>query len=573
MLAPIALFVFARPRHTRRTIDSLRQNELARESDLFVFADAPKTEAQTDSVREVRQYMRRIEGFKSVTIVERAANFGLAKSIVDGVTSIVNSHGRVIVLEDDLVTSPHFLTYMNEALEKYSNDDRVASIHGYVWPCSQPLPETFFLPGADCWGWATWRRGWDNFNSNGQYLLDELKRRNLTGAFDYDGAAPFLEMLEEQIKGKNDSWAIRWHASAFLAGKLTLYPGRSLVHNIGNDGSGTHSGDSAQYDAALSAMPIVVSNIKTEPSQVGMLAFADFFRGRQSGHQRLGQKVSAGKCMKSIKALAKDWLPPAMLRWARRIVLRYEKIGFDGDFAAWEEASVRCTGYDAEGILTKVLEATLKVARGEEVFERDSVLFDEIEYAWPVLAGLMWAAARNSGKLNVLDFGGALGSSYFQNRKFLEALPEIHWNIVEQAHYVDAGRANIKNERLKFYKTIDECLNENLPNVVLLSGVLQYLPEPYGLLSDILEIQPEVCILDRTCYLNQKNSQMIRIQHVTSSIYSASYPCRYFDEDHIQTLFENGGYSLFESFDALDKLDPLAKWKGHIYLRANHEHF
>lgn len=148
--APITLFVYNRPDHTRRTIDALRQNKLAQESDFIILSDAAKAAAQEDKVREVRQYIHQIGGFRPVTVVERAINFGLAKSIVDGVTSIVNQYGRIIVLEDDMVTSPFFLTYMNQALEMYAEDDRVISIHGYVYPVNKLLPESFFFPGADC---------------------------------------------------------------------------------------------------------------------------------------------------------------------------------------------------------------------------------------------------------------------------------------------------------------------------------------------------------------------------------------------------------------------------------------
>ncbi len=292
--SPITLFVYNRPNHTRRTIEALKQNLLAENSDLIVFSDVPKSEAQAEAVSEVRKYIRTIDGFKSVTIIEREANFGLARSIIDGVTAVVNKYGRIIVLEDDMVTSPYFLTYMNEALEKYADDERVVSIHGYVYPVTQSLPEAFFLPGADCWGWATWGRGWTCFNSDGQFLLDEIKRRKLIRAFDFNGAYPFSKMLEGQIKGTNDSWAVRWYASAFLAGKLTLYPGRNLVHNIGNDNSGTHCEESADFDANLSSTQINLNNINCEPSQKGRQVFEDFFRqGQMSLLGRLAHKSRA----------------------------------------------------------------------------------------------------------------------------------------------------------------------------------------------------------------------------------------------------------------------------------------
>ncbi len=285
--APIALFVYSRLDHTQRTVRALQRNQLAKESHLVVFSDGPKTHDVAERVYAVRDYVRMITGFASVTVIERATNFGLAKSVIDGVTSTINIHGRTIVLEDDMVTSPYFLTYMNQALEKYALDDRVISIHGYVYPVRQPLPESFFLRGADCWGWATWRRGWALFNSDGQELLNQLKRRQLLTAFDFNGTYPFSGMLLAQIAGTNDSWAIRWHASAFLANKLTLYPGRSLVHNIGNDKSGTHCGESDRHDVVLSESLIDLSLSVVVESVRARKAFEDFFRKSNSRLQRV----------------------------------------------------------------------------------------------------------------------------------------------------------------------------------------------------------------------------------------------------------------------------------------------
>ena len=281
--APITLFVYNRLDHTKRTVDSLKINFLAQESDLIIFSDASKSELQAGNVRDVRDYISQINGFKSITIVERASNFGLAKSIIDGVTSIINKFGRIIVLEDDMVTSPFFLNYMNEALEKYTDDDRVISIHGYVYPVKETLPEAFFLPGADCWGWATWRRGWKLFNPDGQFLLDQLRAQKLISDFDYNGAYAYSKMLEGQIAGKNDSWAVRWYASAFLAGKLTLYPGRSLVHNIGNDNSGIHCGDTDGFDSEISATSINLSSIEVKPSKEVRQIFQQFFSLTREG--------------------------------------------------------------------------------------------------------------------------------------------------------------------------------------------------------------------------------------------------------------------------------------------------
>lgn len=241
--------------------------------------------------------------------------------------------------------------------------------------------------------------------------------------------------------------------------------------------------------------------------------------------------------MKAIKTLVRNWLPPAIVSWIRQHRLREEGISFEGDFATWEEASARCTGYNAEEILAKVLDATHKVKHGQAVFERDSVLFDHVEYSWPVLSGLLWAAARNGGKLNVLDFGGALGSSYFQNQRFLHALPEVRWNVVEQSHYVESGQAKIQDEQLRFYYTIEECLNETQPNVILLSSVLQYLKSPSDVVTKLASTGAECLIVDRTPFSTDDKDKVL-IQRVPPSIYKASYPMWVFSQSEFIRLFD-----------------------------------
>lgn len=276
--SPITIFVYNRPEHTRRTVETLTKNHLAGESELFIFSDGPKNDVGREKVEEVRKYIRTITGFKRVEVIERAGNFGLAKSIISGVTDIVNRYGSVIVLEDDLITSPYFLQYMNDALLLYKDAENVISIHGYVYPIKKTLPETFFLKGADCWGWATWKRGWDKFEPNGTKLLAQLEERHLTQTFDFNDSYPYTNMLKRQIAGTNDSWAVRWYASAFLADMLTLYPGRSLVQNIGHDLSGAHSGDSIRYDTPLATRPVQVERIACQENIEARNNIGNFLR-------------------------------------------------------------------------------------------------------------------------------------------------------------------------------------------------------------------------------------------------------------------------------------------------------
>ena len=238
--APIALFVYRRPEHTRRTLEFLRRNVGAGESALHIFCDGPRSEAEKPLTDEVREIAARAEGFASVELHAAERNRGLAASVVAGVDEMTARFGRVIVLEDDMESSPYFLSFMNEALNRFAHDGRIAEIHGYTAPLPPGTPECFLRRGADCWGWATWERGWRLFNPDAAALLTELKRRGETRLFDLDGAFPFCRMLADQAAGKLDSWAIRWQASVFLAGKYMLQSGRPLIRNIGGDGSGRH---------------------------------------------------------------------------------------------------------------------------------------------------------------------------------------------------------------------------------------------------------------------------------------------------------------------------------------------
>lgn len=249
--APILLFVYNRPEHVRRNIQALLKNELAAESELFIYSDAAKDETSQAAVKEVRTFIRSIQGFKKITIIERAENWGLARSIIDGVTTQINRYGRVIVLEDDLVVAPHFLQFMNDALETYRDEERVGHIQACDFTHDPSLPDTFLIKWTGSWGWGTWDRAWKHFNADGKVLLAELESRKLTYTFDFNGKYGYTRMLRRQIEGKNNSWAIRWNASLFLKGILSLNVGKSLVQNEGFDGSGTNCGGGGLYASEL----------------------------------------------------------------------------------------------------------------------------------------------------------------------------------------------------------------------------------------------------------------------------------------------------------------------------------
>lgn len=309
--AHIALFTYNRLEHTRRTVQALAKNELASQSHLHVFSDGPRTPADAPKVDAVASYLQGISGFKSLEVVQRPRNLGLANSIISGVTEICGKYGRVIVLEDDMLTSPYFLQFMNDALDAYEADPEVISVHAYLYPTQKPMPETFFIKGANCWGWATWSRGWELFNPDGRELLEELEARSLTGEFDFDGGYPYTAMLRQQIAGANDSWAVRWYASAFLRNKLTLYPGRSLVYNIGNDGSGYHCVPTEAFDVKLASRPINCARIPLAENAEDRREVANALRRLRNPREQTG--------FGRLKSLLKKCAPPIAWRLAKKL--------------------------------------------------------------------------------------------------------------------------------------------------------------------------------------------------------------------------------------------------------------
>lgn len=294
-LAPVALFVYNRPAHLRQAVESLLRDPLARSSELHVFSDGPKSPAAMGAVRQVRDYVRGLDGFKSVTLHERESNFGLAKSLIDGITRICDNHGRVVVLEDDIVVSPYFLDYMNAALNHYADSASVMHVSGYMFPVENAasLPETFFYRAASCWGWGTWARAWALFEPDAERLLKRIMAERRERDFDILESMHYTRMLKEQTRGEIDSWAIRWYASVFLHGGLCLHPAISLTRNIGHDSSGTHCDFSSVYET-----PMAQGRVRGFPddiveSRAALEAMMNFYRAvRDPFYARLLRRLA-----------------------------------------------------------------------------------------------------------------------------------------------------------------------------------------------------------------------------------------------------------------------------------------
>lgn len=533
ILAPIIVFTYNRPWHTEQTLTALKKNDLANESLLYIFCDGIKPNSgkkEIESIKKVRNIVKSKNWCKVVKVTERKVNYGLSKNIIEGVTEIINKHGKVIVLEDDLVPEVGFLSYMNHAIEMYENEEKVGCIHAwnYYFKKNTFKNSTFFLKGGDCWGWATWANQWKLFNPNGQQLLNEIKKKNLEFEFDRRGTHQYTSMLNDQISGRNDSWAIRWHASLFLAEKFCLQPYMPIVKNIGLDNTGIHS-------KKIKITQKTIKNIKI--NKLKILEDDIFFNAYIKNY----------KSKKSLKVLIKKNIPKFILNILKNInVENNQKIKWIGFYNNWSSALKLTSGYDSIEILENCKKSLTEVKEGRAIYERDSILFKEIEYSWGLVSFLLKSIIENKS-LDILDFGGSLGSSYYQNKNIFPSNTIIKWSIVEQKLFVECGKKNFENDILKFYYTIEECLKERNPKIVLLSSVLQYLENPFNLISEINSMNEiKYIVIDRTSFI-KNNYHKICIQQNIDTELKGSYPTWFFNRNKLIELFDN--FELISSFD------------------------
>lgn len=277
-IAPIALFVYNRPYHTQQTVEALKENILADESDLYIYSDAPKGENDKADVEEVREYLKSIKGFKKINIIQREENWGLADSIINGVTEVIIEYGKVIVLEDDLVTSPYFLKFMNEALEYYESNKKVWHISGWNYPINtEGLGDTFLWRTMNCWGWATWADRWKYYEKNIDKTIDNFTKEDIK-RFNLDGTEDFFGQVIANKEKKINTWAIFWYATIFKQSGLCLNPTQTFVENIGHDGSGVHCGDKKAYIDILNSSNKINYKTQKKESKIALKAIKKIYR-------------------------------------------------------------------------------------------------------------------------------------------------------------------------------------------------------------------------------------------------------------------------------------------------------
>jgi GR25 family glycosyltransferase involved in LPS biosynthesis len=275
--SPIALFVYNRPWHTQQTIEALQQNALADQSVLYIYSDAAKNSSSKKQVEEVRELISKVSGFKKVRVIKQTINQGLANSIINGVTEIVNRHGKVIVLEDDIVTSKYFLQFMNESLRLYQNKNSVHSISGCNYPVElKEIKENiYFLRIPLCWGWATWKDRWDHFDKN----LKEVKStpKDIVKYMNFDNTHDYFSQAIKNYKCELNTWFIFWYLLSAKNKTLTLFPKTTLVNNIGHDGSGENCGNSRVFNQNVTGKKITVKVVDIEENEYAVKQHKLFF--------------------------------------------------------------------------------------------------------------------------------------------------------------------------------------------------------------------------------------------------------------------------------------------------------
>ena len=502
----IALFAYSRADHLRTTLSALSLNAEASLLDLLIFLDGPRGSLDISACAEVAKVCNEPWAFKKVTVIQRKVNFGLYNSLTIGIGETLEIYNSVIVIEDDLFSSPYLLRYFLDALSIYQDHTEVASIHGYTPPVRSVFPETFFLRGADCWGWATWRDRWKLFRHDAAEMAEEIRRRGLVYEFNLKRNYDYLGMLDARAAGLNNSWAICWHASCFLENKLTLYPGQSLVRNIGLDGSGEHCGPSELMESQALNSPLSVTKIAIEVNPRVFSNYCKHFAIRWFIIHRIKALV-----VKIREKMDKLRMAP-------------EKSGLflTGPFETYDEAAFKSFGYEHFAILEKVYQATLNVLEGRSSYERDGTAFP----CRPLddnLRRLLITYLQDDDIL--VDFGGGLGGTFINNRDLFSDANEFI--VIEQPSFSEVGEKLARSYNLNFKFISDINCLVSKPNIIIFSSVLQYIPNAQQVLLKAFELQPRLILIDRTAFVSTQDAEQWWIQS-EPNYYSIpiSYPIR-----------------------------------------------
>lgn len=538
---PVVVFAYNRPGSLAELLACLKRDAVPL---IYAFSDGARHPGHAGGVTAVRELLSSVDWCELV-LVERRTNLGLGKSLVLGVTEVLDRHEAAIVFEDDLVCVPGTYEYFCAALRHYKDTTEVMSITGWTHPRITPKDAgtvPYFDGRAECWSWATWRRAWTGMEAtDAQSLIKECRAKQIWPR-KYGDDLPKAATVEHE----KNIWAVRWLYWHMVKGGLCLRPPHSLIEHRGTDSTATNVGpDNAGWqNPPLKACPPPPNDWP--------------------------EAIEHPSCVKLWRKACKDPVEPVsplrkfacavrkIVQWppSKKLALPTQTAGditFTGDYATWEEASALCEGYASDAIIQRVRAAALRVKDGQAACERDGATFDKADHPWPVLAAIFRAAQRCKRGIRLLDFGGSLGSLYFQTREFLGHETISEWCVVEQPNFVAAGQREFADEILSFHTDGKSCAQNGEVDVLLLSGVIQYIPKAHQLLDEMVSWRPRHIVVDRTpVWPGRDMPDKIALQTVSAVIYPARYPVWFFNRDNFLAHFAKD-YVLASEFEARDQ--------------------
>lgn len=546
---PVAVFAHNRPDLFRRVIECLRRDQAPL---VHVFLDGPAKAEDVSAGESIRQVLAQMDWCQT-KLTERKAHLGISKSIILGMAELFETHESAIVYEDHLATVPGTYAYLAQALHEYRDHAEVMSVTGWTHPRITPpddKEQPYFDGRAEYRSWGTWRRAWQGMElAEPSSLLRQCHQKGIWSRKYGDDLPNLLHSRED-----GTFWVGCWLYWHMVHHGLCLRPPHSMVdYEVAGTAAQITSSDHGSWRnpplQASPPLPTVWPKPEEHPACVKLWRKAckqQQSAGKTSGvFSRLKSTVTA--------AFSKPEPPPVV----QTPMPRHEVI-FTGPHASWAEAAALCDeGYASPQIVEQVRCAALRVKEGKAAYERDSITFDVLEHPWPVLSAIYRAARLKGRPVRVLDFGGALGSTYFQTRSMLGAEWVAQWCVVEQPAFVRAGREDFEDGTLRFAAEGHDCFEGQCADVLLLSGVLQFLDDPDAWLDHMISWGASHVLVDRTpVWLDDAKPDTIAVQTVSGVIYPVKYPMRFLSRPKFLAHFKPR-YRLATQFDAMDTFQYL----------------
>tara|TARA_B100001059_G_scaffold223028_1_gene247592 strand:+ start:2626 stop:4266 length:1641 start_codon:yes stop_codon:yes gene_type:complete len=481
-LAPIVIFTYTRLETLKKTIESLKKNKMAKFSEIYIFSDCHKNKIDQPLVNSVRKYLKSIKGYKKINLISRKENYGLARNIINGVSSVIKKRKKVIVLEDDIIVSPNFLEYMNDSLIRYQNNKKIWHINSWNYEIRDHNVEynAFFTRHMNCWGWATWEDRWKYFEKKPDKILKKFNKEKIF-RFNIENNLNYYSQLKRNKDGKLNTWAIFWYANIFLKNGLCLSPLKTLSKNIGFD---DHSEHQPNEDNSFKYINKNFFLKKSNKFSYPELIEEDFYM--------LKKIISFIKSQKKQNSLFK------------RLIFRVvNNLSFNSFSAAnFFSKNILWSNYNSFKI-NKFKIQSLKNQKHLNLIQSPSfkLLFKAISD---------YRLKYKSTPKKILDVGGGLGENFLALKKIYKT--NINATILENRTLVDLIKKN-KINHCNFISDIDRILKEKKRfDIIIFSASLEYIENPYRILKKLSNLTKKIIIIGR---INIGDTSKFRIQAST----------------------------------------------------------